>query len=429
MRSTILLLTTILTAAAADWPQYLGPNRNGVSPETGLARTWPAEGPKQLWMAEVGPGYGGAAIAQGLVLFLVRPNDEQEGLLCLDLADGSGRWNKSWEAKGKFRSHPGSRATPTIEADRVYTLGVCGDLHCRSLVDGAEIWRKNLVQKYACVVPAWGMSQSPVILRDLILFAPQAPEAGVVACRKATGQDVWRARLPNEAGYLSPLVTTIDGQEQVVMVTGMAKTIPPALAAKSHKFTPGQGTVVSGLDSATGRLLWSYDGWQCRYAMPPPTPVGDGRLFLTGGYKGGCVMIRPVRTGDSWSVREEWRGEQCQSSLHAPLLRQGFLYANSNDNEDGLVCLSVDGKVAWQTGKDDLALDMGCVLLADDLLLALGGRTGELHLVEASPTAFRLLAKAKVLDPPQVWGLMALSAGRLVIRDQKQAKCLDLRAP
>lgn len=183
-----------------------------------------------------------------------------------------------------------------------------------------------------------------------------------------------------------------------------------------------------GLDPLSGRQLWSYDGWKCKIPVPNVTEIGDGRIFITGGYRAGSAMIRVEKKSGSFSVTELFRSSEFGTHVHPAILHDGYLYGHCSTNEtrDGLMCLSLDGKVMWKTGRNPL-FDKGGFILVDGLFLSVDGNKGWLYLIEPGPGGFKELAKAKLLDTDTCWAPLSLSDGRLFIRDQKQLKCVVVK--
>jgi len=412
---TVVMVLLVTSVCVADWPQYLGPDRNGVSKETGLLRSWPEAGPKVLWTVPLGAGYGGAAISKNNVYVLDRVGDEKDVLRCLDLSTGKEQWSYQYDAAGRVQ-HPGSRSTPAIDRDYVYTCGSFGDVYCFDTNTHQPVWNKNIWKDYEKGSgPRWAVSQNPLIYGDLLILASQTSKAGVVAYDKLSGQVKWTSpALAGRVGYVSPSIVKIAGGDQLVMITAGARG--------------GASGVVVGMDPKTGKTLWSYEGWNCQIPVPNVTEIGDGRLFITGGYQAGSVMIKIEQAGDSFAATEVYKTQAFGTHVHPAILHKSHLYGQCTTNEtrDGLVCMDLDGKVKWKTGNSPL-FDKGGAILADGLILTLDGREGILYLIEPDPAGFKPLAKAKLLSAPECWGPLALSDGKLLIRDQKQMKCVEVR--
>ncbi len=410
-RSLFIALMVVCLATVSpgsDWPQFLGPNRNGVSPEKGLMRKWPAGGPKVLWTVDVGRGYGGAAIRDGKVYLLDRVGTEQDKLRCLDLATGKEEWSFAYAVPGQL-DHAGSRSTPTVDEKYIFTVGPFGHFHCIDKATHKSLWQKHLVKDYGGKRPTWGVSQSPLLYKDVVIAAPESGSVGVIAYEKATGKERWRSEPIGGMYYHSPFLTTVGGVEQIIMQSR---------------------TSVVGLDPANGKVLWKH-GFRVPVAgIPAPTPLGQDRFFLTGGYEAGSEIIQVVRQGGGLVAKKIHRFEEIGSHIQQPILYEGHVYVvcNTNRRANGMVCFGLDGQVKWKTGRHPYLCKGSLILTADGLIYQMDGKTGELHIIQPSPAGFKSLDKVELLGGKEIWGPMVLSDGRLVIRDQSQMKCLDVRA-
>jgi outer membrane protein assembly factor BamB len=419
---TCLLLTLVsLPVYANDWPQFQGPDRNAISSEKGLLRKWPETGPKQIWSVAVGPGYGSPAVRDGEVYVLDRKDDIVDILRCLSLADGKELWNYTYESPGKF-SHNGSRTAPTIDEKYVYSVGLMGDFLCVDRKTHQPVWRKNIVTDFGSEHPRWGVAQSPCLYKNLVIVAAQAPDAFVVAYDRVSGKEVWKSPGLGLPGYTSPMVTTLAGVEQLVVI------------AASNKPGTEKGTT-AGISLTDGKVLWKYDGWQCFIPIPHPTPLPGDKLFITAGYGAGSVIIQVKKGKDGLEVSEVLKlaPEVCGSQIQQPILYKDCLYVNSNSNEEsgGMRCIALDGTVKWQTsGSDALPnFDKGAFILADDMIFAVDGKTGKLHLFEPNTSAYKELAQAQVIEGRELWAPLALTDGKLLVRSQDVMKCLDVKNP
>ncbi len=406
-----LILTVVMatSVAQADWPQFHGPTRDSKASGETLARTWPEGGPEVLWALEMGEGFGGPAIRDGQVFLLDRQGD-QDVLRCLDLTTGQQNWQLGYDAPGKV-DFPGSRSTPAVGEKVIVTIGPFGHVQCVDRDSREVLWSKHLIDDYQGKRPRWGVSQSALLYGDWVILAPLGREAGLVALRADTGQEVWRSDSAGPMAYDSPKLVTLDGVEQLVILSNDRAV---------------------GVDPASGQTLWTYNGWRCNIPIPGPVAVDENRLFLTGGYKAGSAMIRVTGAGEGWNVEELFKTSELNAQIHEPLVIDEHLYANGNANEnrDGLVCMDLDGNRLWTTGRNP-NFDRGNLIYADGLLLVLDGARGTLHLVEPSPAGYNELARADVLAAPkkQAWGAMAISDGKLLVRDQQQLKCLVVGDP
>ncbi len=407
--SSIILGVTLAVSIsfAGDWPGFEGPDRNGVSPEKGLATSWPEGGPKPLWHFNLGEGFGGSAVVGGKVYVPDRIGNEKDVLHCLDLADGTEIWSVSFDAPGKVQ-YPGPRATPAVDDKYVFFMGPMGDLYCIELATHTLLWQKSLTKDFGSNLPRWAVAASPLLYKDWVIIAPQS-KVGLAALDKKTGKTVWSSKEIGGMGYSSPMITTIDKVEQVVMIAS--------------------GSVV-GADVVTGKILWRYTAWPCPIPLASPTAIGDGRLFVTciagGPYKSKSAMFRPQLKDGAWTVEDLFQTLDCQSQMHNGLLYDKYLYVNSVGSGKGLLCMDLDGNVKWsQGGLSDIGGDL---VIAQGMIYLMNGKDGTLHLVAASPEGYKELSSAKVLDAKggEVWAPMSIADGKLLCRDQKQLKCLDI---
>lgn len=419
-KAKIVIATVILSfacALAADWPGYLGPRRDGTSAEKGLSRTWPKEGPSVLWTVPVGVGYGGPVVSGGKVYLLDRDDAVGDNLRCFDFANGTELWNFAYSAP-KSLNHPGSRSTPAVDGDYVYTCGPLGDLYCISTKTHKPVWNKNIWKDFGGAdLPIWALTQNPLVYGKLLIVAPQAPQASVVAYDKLTGEVKWTSSaLEGKVGYVSPSIVKIGGQDHLVMVT-----------ASAGRGRTASGGTANGLDPLSGKVLWTYSGWQCAIPVPHAVDAGEGRILLTGGYSAGAAMIQVAKKdGDSYGVTELFKTIDFGSHTQPPILFKNHFYTQYTINErsDGLVCMSMDGQIKWKTGDAPL-FNKGGAVLADGLLLGTDGNK-MLYLIDPDPSGFKPLASAELLEQGENWAPIALADGKLLIRDQKKMKCVKV---
>jgi len=443
-----VIIAVLIIPLMADWPQFQGPNRDGKAIDQGIASNWPENGPKELWSVPLGEGFAGPAIVDGEVYILDRIDSERDVLRCFDLTSGKQLWTYTNAAPGEAGFN-GSRATPTVDENNVYVVGLMGDMLCVDRQNHELVWKNNLIKDFDGRVSEWGVAQNPVVYKNLIIVAPHGPNSFVVALDKNTGKEIWRSPGLGGPAYSSPAIVTLGGTEQVVMIA------PPEYEEEdeedeedeqgseqeededseeenSEKEPPGK---VAGISLESGKILWTYQGWSCGIPIPFPIQLSENRLLVTGGYGAGSVMLQVTRSGPDFEVKELFRLDQKDFGLqiHQPILYKNHLYANNNGNEhrEGMTCLTLDGKVLWKTS-DDRQLprfERGNLLMADGLIVNLDGKKGNLHLIEPSPEGYKELAQAKVLSGKMMWSPMAISDGKLLVRNQEEMKCLDLRNP
>ncbi|MBM3855512.1 MAG: hypothetical protein FJ399_20550 [Verrucomicrobia bacterium] len=420
-----------------DWPQYLGPHRNSTSDQKGILRTWPTNGPAILWTVPVGKGFGGPVVKDGKIYLLDRDDKVGDTLRCLDLSTGKDLWQFAYDAPGTAM-FPGSRSVPALDGNHVYSCGHNGDLYSIDINTRKAVWNKNVWKDFGGGrIPMWAITQCPLVYGDLLLVASQAPQAGVVAYEKATGNVRWKTPSLGLISYASLALVKVDGKNHVVMVT--SSTNPFQRTSPDNEL----GNVV-GMDPQTGEVLWKYDKWECHISVASAVDVGENRVLIVGGYERGATMIKVEKKADGrYGTTELFITKEFGDQTKPPVLHQGYLYAQyaTNSRRDGMVCMSLDGRILWKT-KREPDFNKGSMILADGLILATDGAQ-TLYLIEPDPSGFKLLASAKVLgeggsgsenDPlasrvggrNQNWAPLALAGGKLLLRDQTQLKCLNV---
>lgn len=453
MKARIALIAVVAMvmaggSMAADWPQYLGPARNSTSPETGILRSWPEKGPEVLWTVGVGKGYGGPVIKDGKVYLLDRDDKVGDNLRCWDLSNGNELWNFAYDAPGRV-SFPGSRSVPTMDGDRVYSCGHNGDLYCIDINTHKPVWNKNIWTDFggalgggypsgagpASRFPIWAITQCPLIYGDLVIVASQAPEAGVVAYEKLTGTVKWKTPSLGYVGYVSPTVVKVDGEDHVVMITPSTNPFRRSSPDESNL-----GKII-GIDPLSGKILWEYNKWKCHISVPSAFDAGDNKVLVIGGYELGATMIKvEKKPGGSYVTAALFTTEEFGDQTKPPILHNGYFYAQygTNSRHDGLTCMSMDGKIMWKTGRSP-DFNKGSMILVDGLILATDGRK-TLYLIEPDPSGFKALASAEVLGEggadsegisraggsTQNWAPLALSDGKLLVRDQNRLMCVEV---
>lgn len=427
-------------AFAQDWPQFLGPERNSISPQKNLLRSWPESGPEVLWTVNVGIGYGGPVVKDGKVYLLDRDDKTGDNLRCFELATGKELWNHAFGIPGSVM-FPGSRSVPAIDGNHIYSCGPYGDLGCIDINTHKPVWKVNIWTDFGGKLPegepgfggsfpTWAISQCPLVYGDLLIVASQAPEAGVVAYDKITGKLKWKTPSLGNTGYVSPTLVKIDGTDHLVMVTASSG------GRGGQELVPGN---VVGIDPLKGNILWKFAEWQCGIPVPGAVDAGNNQLLITGGYELGALMIKVEKKADgSYGTTELFRTVEFGDQTKTPLFYNDHFYAEygTNNRRDGMVCMNMKGEIMWKT-KRDPDFNKGSMILADGLILATDGAK-KLFLIEPAPTAFKpissveLLAEQKSDDPgasrfgTQNWAPMALADGKLLIRDQSRMMCVKV---
>ena len=401
------LLLVTMNGKAGDWPQFRGPDRDGISKETGLLRKWPEGGPKVLWTTEVGQGYSAAAIVDGLVYFNDYDVEKREWLVrCLTLNDGKDVWRFS-EARRIRPNHAITRTVPAVDGKHVFSLDPKAVFHCLDAKTGKEVWRKELVKEYKTKIPPWYNGQCPLMEDDRLIIATGG-DALLMALEKTTGKEIWRSQNPENQPmtHASPMPAQLGG-------------------VKQYLYTTLKG--VYGFSAKDGKLLW-HAPFKLNVAVAPsPIAVDDELVFLTSGYNAGSAMFRITGSGDNFRAEKvfELSPNEWNSEVHTPILFENHLFAVGKKSRGLFTCLNQDGEMVW-TSKGKASFGLGSFLLADGMFFFLEGKTGLLRLVEANTTEYRELASAQILSGHDVWAPLALSDGKLVIRDLGKMVCLNV---
>lgn len=400
---TALLLTT--AAAAGDWPQWRGPQRDGVAVGETISTTFPGDGPQVLWRRGVGPGHS-SPIVGGDRLYLFHQDGTQEAVECLSAADGKTLWTAGNDAALRdMFGETGPRATPVLHDQHLYTLGGTGFLQCLDAQTGKQLWKHELGREYSIPPPFFGVGSSPLVEGDkLIVLVGGKRGAGLVAFDRATGKVVWQG-IDDEASYSSPVAATLDGQRRLL-----------AFAR----------TGLHLVDPATGKGL-AFFRWRARInaSVNAATPViVDNQTFISSSYNTGSALLKigPQSLEPVWSHQDGVLASQYDS----PVFYEGHLYGTDGRSDFG------DGKlqcVEWATGTvkwSEAGFGCASVIRVGNTLLTLSER-GALRLVRASPAGYELLATAQPLKGT-VRAMPALANGRLYLRDDLELLCLDLRS-
>lgn len=389
------------------WPQFRGPNRDGISPETvSLARAWQSSEPRELWAVDVGEGYAGAAVLNGRVYLMDYDRDKkQDALRCLSLADGREIWRYAYPVSVK-RNHGMSRTVPAVTDKLIVAMGPKCHVVCLNPVTGELRWGLDLVRQYGATVPPWYAGQCPLFDHGAVILAPGGKSALLLACDAETGAPLWQT--PNPHGWKmthsSIMPMEFDGQRMYV-------------------YCANNGVV--GVSAKDGSILWETTDWKISIAnVPSPLILGGGRIFFSGGYNAGSLMLRLRKEGDRIVPQTVFRlePEVFGATQHTPVLLNDHLYGTRADGK--FVCLTLEGKPVWTSGSGQ-QFGLGPFILADGLLFAMNDN-GLLRLIEATPEKYVLLAQAQVLKGRESWAPLALAGGRLIARDLTRMVCLDV---
>ncbi len=394
-----VVCTFVLPAPAADWPNWLGPARNGSSPEKGLLTDWPAAGPKVLWKVPGGDGYSSVAVVGDRAFTLVQ-RDGAEFAIALETETGAEKWAKKIAPAYKNSYGNGPRSTPTIEGGLVYVQSVSGPLVCMKADDGSIVWQHDLLKDFGAKNISWGLSASPVIDGNLVLAIPGAKNAGVAAFDKKTGKLAWKLG-DDKAAYASPVAVTVAGQKQLVFFTA------------SSLFAV----------SSEGKELWTM-AWPTDLDCNICTPLVIGEhLFVSSGEGVGCAMFRLSPGGRPELAWESKGPKSVMINYWANSVEhQGYLYgmAGEFNKKIHLNCINAKtGKLMWSQPNFGKA----AITLADGHLF-MTTKTGDLVLVRANPKMYEEKSRVALLGENRTSPTIA--GKRLYLRDRINIYCLDI---
>jgi outer membrane protein assembly factor BamB len=435
------------TALADDWPQWLGPKRDGVWRETGVVEKFSKDGPKVRWKHEIGAGYAGPAVADGRVYVFDRvlekgvknpgnPFSKEkvkgvERIVCLNDKDGQELWKYEYPCDYQISYASGPRTTPIIQDGKLFALGAMGDLFCLDAKDGKVVWSKKLTEEFNCPVPLWGFSASPLLDGDRLITLVGGKDHVVMAFNKDTGKEIWHALSANEPGYCPPIIVEAGGKRQLII------------------WHPES---VNGLDPETGKQYWS-EKLHVQAGMAIPTPrVEDGKLFVSGFYCGSMMMkLNSDKPSEELLWKEKGRDERPENTkaLHAvmctPFLRDGYIYGVCSYGQ--LRCLKADtGERVWETLKATGDVKEPTERWANAFLVPNGDRffianeKGDLIIAKLTPQGYDEISRAHILDPTTnsgafatanrsiVWSHPAFGNKSFYARNDKEIVCVSLAA-
>ena len=399
MRLCLLAICLCAVAAAADWPQWRGPARDGKSAETGLAETWPAGGPPRVWKVQgLGSGYSSIAVAAGR-LYTQGQSGSDEYVLALDAATGKQFWKtKTGAAFGNDKGN-GPRGTPTVDGSRLYALAADGTLACLDAASGKSIWQLNFVQRFAGQRPTWGYSESPLVEGEHLIVTPGGRGAAVVALNKATGEVIWKSG-DDRAGYSSPMSFDVGGSRVLAVLTANAGI---------------------GLDAKTGALLWRNDKSINRTANIATPVVDRGHVFYSSDYGTGCALLKVARRASAIGASEVYFNREMRNHYTTSVLVGDYLYGFSSAVLTAMNFMT--GKVAWQ----DRSVGKGNCIYAGNRLYCMG-EEGAVALIEPTPEAYRERSRFRIpAGSLPTWTPPTVANGRLYLREQDNLYCFNVK--
>jgi outer membrane protein assembly factor BamB len=389
-------------APVVSWSDFRGPNRDGHYTATPIRTNWPREGLRRLWKQPIGAGYASFVVADGRA-FTIEQRRNQEVVAAYDVQTGREIWTNAWNASfEESMGGDGPRATPTYHEGRIYALGAEGELRVLDAAKGTVVWRRNILSDNGADNLSWGMSAAPLIVDDTVVVLPGGTRgSSVVAYRKATGDPVWKA-LNDEASYTSPMLVTIGGIRQLLVVTA---------------------TRVVGLTPDKGSLLWDYP-WSTFSGINVAQPIvfthnGRDRIFVSASYGHGAAVFELSRTGDRLQAKTIWENERMKNKFTSSVLHKGHIYGL---DESILASVNAEtGEQNWKGGR----YGYGQLVLAGDHLVVLT-EDGDVVLVNATPARHEEVARFSAIEG-KTWNHPVIVDGTLLVRNLQEMAAFDIR--
>jgi len=411
--SLVLVLSLTVTLHAEDWPQWRGPDRTGVSKETGLLKTWPKEGPSMAWkVKDCGGGFSSVAVADG-VIYGTGSKGGKNIAWAKKVADGSEIWTVGYAKEG---SEP--NATPVVSSGKVYVLTTGGTLACLEATTGKAIWTKSFTEDFGGKVPGWGFSETPLIDGDNLICAPGAVKAAVVALNKDTGKVVWQTEVKKTdgAGYASPIKATVGGVPLYITLLGKS------------------GGVVA-VHAETGKLLWQYTKINNGTANIPTIITRDDLVWCSTGYgDGGSALLKmKADSKDAVSITEvvHYKSGELQNHHGGMVLVGDYVYFGSEHNSGHPACVEFKtGEIKYKEKKGAAGGGGSAAVVAVDGMLYYRYQNGVVVLLEASPEGAKVAASFKEPERSgkECWAHPVVANGKLYLRDQDKLFCYSVKA-
>ncbi len=437
VRFITLLCVPLHRTAADDWPQWLGPQRDGVWRETGIVKKFPEGGPRRLWRTELGSGYSGPAIANGKVYVMDRivPADApkpkntfdfaqipgEERVLCLDAISGKLIWKHQYNCPYTVSYAAGPRTTPLVAGQRVFTLGTMGNLACLNAKSGDLVWERDFKKDFGLKIPTWGVSANPLLDGQKLICVVGGEGTVAVAFDKDTGKELWRALSAKEPGYAPPMIYEFAGRRQLIL---------------------WHAESVNGLDPETGRVLWT-EPWKLNYGMAIATPRKLGEQLYLSCFYNGSLMLR-FEAPDKAPV-VAWRTSKMSErdtthlncTMNTPFIEDGHIYGACSYGQ--YRCIRADtGERQWETFAPTSSKSErwgNCFTVKNGVRFFLFSEKGDLIIANLSPTGYQEISRAHLLDPVNtdpgrsvVWSHPAFANRRVYVRNDQELICVDLAA-
>ena len=394
---------------AGAWPEFRGPHRNGISANpVATPPAWGTAGPRELWSVPAGEGYGGPAIANGRVYLVDFDREKHESALrCLSLGDGQEVWRYAYPLSVK-RNHGMTRTVPTVSGRFVVSMDPKCNVFCVDGTTGNLCWAINLVHDFGTAVPPWYAGQCPIVEGSAVILAPAGTDALLAAVAIDTGKLLWKS--PNPRGWK------------------MTHSSIACMEVKGRRIFVYCGSGgVAAISADSGEILWDTTDWKISIAtVPTPIPLDGGRVFLSGGYNAGAMMLQVTSEGGKMTVHPVFKlgPEVFGATQQTPIYRDGRFFGIRPDGQ--FACISAEGKPVWASGSGT-QFGLGPLLMSGNLIFAMND-SGRLTVMDTSTSKYVALAKANVIkEGHESWAPMAMAGGRLLVRDFTRLVCLEMQ--
>lgn len=404
----------ILISSAANWPQWRGPERDGLSEEKGLLQEWPEDGPKLLWQQkDLGDGYSTPAVVDGRIFLISNKGLDDEYVHALRVKDGKQLWSTHIGKVGnpdQRPPYPGARSTPTVDGKAVYALGSDGDLVCVDAAKGKIRWQKSLRDDFGGQPGTWAYAESPLVDGNAVVVTPGGKDATIVALNKKTGDVIWKSAIPggDPAGYSSIIIVNAAGVRQYVQFLGKG---------------------LAGVDAKSGKFLWRYDHTSQGSAANIATPVAADDCIYTGTHYTGGGLVKLTADAGGVKADEVYFDRKLPTAIGGAVVVGDYMYGTSRELT---LCVNFKtGEVKWTKER---AVSPASICFADGRLYLHGEKDGDVALVEASPDEYREHGRFTPPDVPsgrtgKAWEYPVVADGRLYIHDWGTLWCYDVKAP
>jgi outer membrane protein assembly factor BamB len=399
-------------SVAADWPQWRGPDRDGVSQETGLLKEWPKDGPKLIWQVnEIGSGFSTPAVVGNRIYLLANKGNDDEFVAALDAKDGSEVWKTSLGKVGKPNQqprYPAARSTPTVDGHLLFAESSNGDIACLESATGKKVWQRSFTDDFGGRSGNWAYAESPLVDGDTLVCTPGGKEATIVALDKKTGDVIWKCAVPegDDAAYASIVIAKVGGAKQYVQML-------------QHQLV--------GVDAKSGKLLWHYNKAAGNMANIPTPVSSQGYVYGASGGRGGGGggLVKLATSGDDVEAEQVYYSTKLPTAIGGSVKVRDDLYGTNNTV---LICADyATGDIKWT----ERSIAPASLMYADGMLY-LHGENGDVALVEATTEGYHEKGKFTPPDAPKrgmakAWPYPVVANGRLYIRDGSTLWCFDVK--